>query len=165
MAGINDDSLDDLAELITNLKPVQKKKLEMLLNAKARGIKKSRKVSKLGLGDYELVMGEQEENTRLDKDGSIIHEQSDSTELFDCGHSGGKEFFGHIADGCGHTVCKPCVSAFNLICAYPGCFVKLCPRPGCSHFFQEFDGALVCRKHIGAVRRNRFFLRLFGNKE
>ncbi len=156
MDELDDDSLDELAEMLSELKPAQRKKLEMLLNAKARGIKKTRIVDKLS---SETVgrdgnLSEYEEDTSIDDDGGIIHKKTTKFKLFDCGHPASKENFGHIAE-CGHTVCRDCVERWALICAYEGCLKKLCARPGC--FLSVADGVNFCKAHGRGAKVYVFF--------
>ncbi len=155
MAELNeDDMLKGMADILSKMKPTQKKKLETLMNANARGIKKTRVVEKLS---FEAVgpdgeMSEYEEDTGIDKGGGILHKRTTKIKLFDCGHPATKENFGHIAE-CGHTICSACVEKFNLICYYAGCMKKLCAVPRC--FTREVNGKLYCKRH---GREGKFFM-------
>jgi hypothetical protein len=159
MDDLDNDSLDELADILSELNPVQRKKLEMLLHAKTRGIKKTRIVDKLS---SETVgrdgnLSEYEEDTSIDDDGGIIHKKTSKFKLFDCGHPASKENFGHIAE-CGHTVCRDCVEKLDLVCAYPGCHKKLCSRPKC--YSRIVRGRYYCVPH----GREFFIYALFGLK-
>jgi hypothetical protein len=147
MEEINEkDMLEGLAEILAELKPTQRKKLEVLMNARARGIKKTRIVDKLSfetVGDDD-DMSEYEEDTDLDSSGAILHKKTSRMKLFDCGHPASRVNFGHKAE-CGHTICRECVEKYNLICAYPGCLKKLCSRPKC--YSRMVGGQFYCVKH------------------
>jgi len=158
MARIDDEGLEGLAELIKKLNPAQQKKLEKLMSAKAKGIKKTKRVNKISLGSEDLVVGEEEENTRLSSDGSIVHSQVSKRGLYDCGHVITNDNFGHEAE-CGHTVCRACAERWDLVCAVEGCLNKLCTVNGCSR--RVIEGRNVCRQHVKWVKA-RIFLQKTG---
>ena len=153
MARIDDEGLEGLAELIKKLNPNQQKKLERLMHAKAKGIKKTKRVQKISLGSEDLVVGEEEENTRLSSDGSIVHSQVSKRGLYDCKHAITPDNFGHEAE-CGHTVCKECAERWDLVCAVEGCLNKLCTVNGCSR--RVIEGRNVCREHVKWVKARIF---------
>ncbi len=146
MPEMDDDVLEGMAEVLARMNSSQRKKLEVLLSAKAKGIKKTKRVEKLS---FETVgkdgnLSEYEEHTGLDRDGAITHKEITKMKLFDCGHPASKEDFGHRAE-CGHVICKNCVMGFSLMCAYPGCMKKLCSVPGC--YLKVADGVSFCNLH------------------
>lgn len=161
MAELNeDDMLKGMADILSKMKPTQKKKLEALMNAKARGIKKTRVVEKLS---FEAVgpdgeMSEYEEDTGIDKGGGILHKRTTKIKLFDCGHPATKENFGHIAE-CGHTACRDCVKNEHLVCQRAACMQKLCPLDGCYRYV--VDNINLCKKHARELNWN-YFLFNFG---
>lgn len=156
MAKMNeDDMLEGMAEILAKMKPTQRKKLEAMLNAKARGIKKTRVVEKLS---FEPVgedgeMSEYEEDTGIDKHGGILHKKTTKTKLFDCGHPAIMANFGHRAE-CGHTACKDCVKDEQLVCQRTGCMQKLCPRDDCYRYVVADMN--LCKKHARELNFNAF---------
>jgi len=158
MAEIDDEGLEGLADLFSNLKPSQKKKLERLVSARAKGIKKTKRVQKISLGSEDLIVGEEEENTRMAKDGSIVHSHVTNKGLYDCNHAITPDNFGHKAE-CGHTVCKACAERYALVCSYEGCMRKLCAKKGC--YLRVVDGVNFCIEH-GKGAKVYMFLRNIG---
>ncbi|MBN1794246.1 MAG: hypothetical protein JW844_04720 [Candidatus Omnitrophica bacterium] len=152
MAKLNeDDMLEGIADILSKMKPTQRKKLETLMNAKARGIKKTRKVKKLSLGSGDLILSEEEEEVKFGKDGGIVHNHVTSSGLYDCGHARTHDNFGHQAE-CGHTACKACVEKEHLVCAKKGCMQKLCPRDDCYRFV--VNNMNLCKKHAREINVN-----------
>ena len=143
-AEMDGDMLEGMADVLSKMSDSQRKKLEALMSAKAKGIKKSRRIHKISLGSRDLTLADEEESTGMGKDGTMVHKHTITSELFECGHAASKEDFGHVAE-CGHVICRNCVVAFSLMCAFPGCMKKLCSVPGC--YLKVADGVSFCNMH------------------
>ncbi len=157
MPEMDDDVLEGMADVLSRMNDGQKKKLEALMNAKAKGIKKSRRVHKISLGSRDLTLADEEESTSIGKDGGIVHKHTKKSDLYDCGHQIREDNFGHQAE-CGHTACKSCVETYKLICQRTGCMQKLCPKDNCYRFV--VDNINLCKKHARQLKFN-FFLGYF----
>lgn len=154
MAKLNeDDMLEGIADILSKMKPTQRKKLETLMNAKAKGIKKTRKVKKISLGSGDLILSKEEEDIEVGKNGGIVHNHVTSSGLYDCRHTRTPDNFGHQAE-CGHTACKDCVKNEKLVCQRTGCMQKLCPRDDCYRYVVE--NMNLCRKHARELKLNLF---------
>lgn len=151
MPEMDGDMLEGMADVLSKMSDSQRKKLEALMNAKAKGIKKSRRIHKISLGSRDLTLADEEESTGIGKDESIVRKHTIKSSLYDCGHQIREDNFGHQAE-CGHAICRACVERFNLICNYDGCMKKLCAVPRC--FTRDVDGKLYCTKH---GREGKFF--------
>lgn len=148
-----DDMLEKMAEVLSSLDSGQKKKLEMLMGAKSKNIKTTKKVHKISLGSEELILGEEAESTGVDEDGGIVQETVSKTGVYDCGHLRTPDNFGHQAE-CGHIACKTCVEKELLVCAKKGCMQKLCPKDDCYRF--TVNNMNLCEKHAKELKRNLF---------
>ncbi|MFH1014749.1 MAG: hypothetical protein V1762_02355 [Nitrospirota bacterium] len=70
----------------------------------------------------------------------IVHSVNESLTVFDCGHLASPENYGGICEH-GHVVCKDCL----ILCAFPGCFKRLCTVRGCSR--KIVRGKAYCKFH------------------
>lgn len=155
MPEMDDDVIEGMADALSRMSGSQRKKLEALMNAKAKGIKKTKIVDKIS---FEAVgkdghLSEYEEETGVDKNGGIVHKKTTKIKLFDCGHTATKENFGHVAE-CGHTACKVCVEKMDLVCQSKKCMQKLCPKDNCYRFVVE--NMNLCKKHARQLKLNLF---------